>query len=194
EQLEIAAGEGIDYAQDDVELKGAAMQCRINAEDPGAGFAPSSGRIERLFFPGGAGVRVDTALYQGYIVPEYYDSLLAKLVVRGSDLEDARKRMALALSEFEIEGPKTTIPLQRFIVAHEEFAKWNLNVEFLQENRILESFSELIAATKAELAAQGAAIAAALLESGVAIGGARSGEPASKRHRLTQEGRHFDAL
>ncbi|MDG7012001.1 MAG: ATP-grasp domain-containing protein [Nitrososphaerota archaeon] len=194
EQLEIAAGEGIDYAQEDVELKGAAMQCRINAEDPGAGFAPSSGRIERLFFPGGAGVRVDTALYQGYVVPEYYDSLLAKLVVRGSDLEDARKRMALALSEFEIEGPKTTIPLQRFIVAHEEFAKWNLNVEFLQENRVLESFSEHAAAARAELAVQGAAIAAALLDSGIAVGGTLGGAPTSTRRRVTQEGRQFDAL
>ena len=194
EQLEIAAGEGIDYGQDDVELKGGAMQCRINAEDPAAGFAPSSGRVERLFFPGGTGVRIDTALYPGYVVPEYYDSLLAKLVVRGDDLEDARKRMALALSEFEIEGLETTIPFQRFILAHEEFRKWNLSVEFLQENRILESFSEQAAAAQADLATKGAAIAAALLESDAGRSVPRRQELRPPRPRLAQKARQFDAL
>ena len=194
EQLEIAAGEGIDYGQDDVELKGAAIQCRINAEDPTAGFAPSSGKVERLFFPGGAGVRIDTALYPGYIVPEYYDSLLAKLVVRGADLEDARRRMSLALSEFEIEGPKTTIPLQRFILAHEGFARWNLSVEFLQENRILEAFSEQAAVERADLATKGAVIAAVLLESGAGHSGPRRQERRSAQRRMSQKERHYDAL
>ncbi|MDE1853990.1 MAG: ATP-grasp domain-containing protein [Thaumarchaeota archaeon] len=192
EQLQIAAGEGIDYSQDDVDLKGAAMQCRINAEDPAAGFAPSSGRVENLFFPGGAGVRIDTALYPGYEVPEYYDSLLAKLIVRGNDLEEARKRMVLAMDEFSIEGPKTTIPLHRFILGHEEFMKWNLDVQFLQRNRIVESLVEKLEEERAHLARQGAAIAAAIMESGMAVAG--TWKPQPQQQLLRQKGRYYDAL
>jgi len=194
EQLEIAAGEGIDYGQDDIELKGAAIQCRINAEDPTAGFAPSTGAIGRLFFPGGAGVRIDTALYPGYEVPEYYDSLLAKLVVRGNDLEEARKRMVLALDEFDIEGLKTTIPLQRFILGHAEFVRWNLDVLFMQKNRIAESFSEQSARERALLVGQGAAIAAAILESGLSRGALRPANTEAPRQSLRQEARYYDTL
>ena len=194
EQLEIAAGEGIDYGQDDIELKGAAMQCRINAEDPAAGFAPSTGRVDRLFFPGGPGVRIDTALYPGYEVPEYYDSLLAKLVVRGNDLEEARRRMALALEEFEIEGPKTTIPLQRFILEHTEFRRWNLDVLFMQKHRIAESFSERAAQERLLMARQGAAIAAAILESGLGAGAGAASDARPPRTGLRQGVRQYDAL
>ena len=193
QQLEIAAGEGIDQNQDEIELKGAALQCRINAEDPEAGFAPSSGRVDRLFFPGGAGVRIDTALYPGYEVPEYYDSLLAKLVVLGNDLEDARKRMTLALDEFNIEGPKTTIPLQRFILRHEEFAKWNLDVLFLQKFKIVESYNELVGRERDLLVKQGAAIAAAILESGLGKGASVRSVRAT-RPGPRQEARYYDAL
>ena len=194
EQLEIAAGEGIDYTQNDVELKGAAIQCRINAEDPAAGFAPSSGPVSRLFFPGGAGVRIDTALYPGYEVPEYYDSLLAKLVVRGNDLEDARKRMALALDEFEIEGVKTTIPLQRFILASEEFAKWNLDVQFMQKNRIVESLAAKAALKRSQVAKQGAAIAAVILQSGWSRSPPRATPSQTPPQVLRQEARYHDTL
>jgi acetyl-CoA carboxylase biotin carboxylase subunit len=166
EQLEIAAGEGIDYDQNDIVLQGAAMQCRINAEDPAAGFAPSMGRVEHLFFPGGAGVRIDTALYQGYDIPEYYDSLLAKLIVSGKDLEDARKRMLLALSEFDIQGVKTTIPLQRFILTHEDFVHWNLDINFILKNHVVEQVAEKMERERSQLIEQGAAVAAAILESG----------------------------
>jgi acetyl-CoA carboxylase biotin carboxylase subunit len=194
EQLEIAAGEGIDYSQDDVELKGAAIQCRINAEDPAAGFAPSSGRVERLFFPGGAGVRIDTALYPGYEVPEYYDSLLAKIIVRGNDLEDARKRMVIALDEFDVEGLKTTTPLQRFILVHEEFTRWNLDVLFMQKNRVVESLVEKLARERVVRAKQGAAIAAAILESGWARGASRKAPPQTPPQSLHQEARYYDTL
>ena len=194
EQLEIAAGEGIDYSQDDVEFRGAAMQCRINAEDPAAGFAPSSGEVKRLFFPGGAGVRIDTALYPGYVVPEYYDSLLAKLVVRGNDLEHARKRMVLALSEFEIGGLKTTIPLQRFIIEHERFTRWDLDIQFVAKNRIVESFVHELATRRAQTIRQGAAIAAVILESKVGetpekLEPARTQQPGVRRGA-----RQYDAL
>ena len=166
EQLEIAAGDGINYNQTDVVLKGAAIQCRINAEDPAAGFEPSIGRVEGLFFPGGAGVRIDTALYQGYEVPEYYDSLIAKLIVSGKNLEEARKRMILALDEFQIAGVKTTIPLQRFILGLDEFNRWNLDVSFMKTNRVVEALTKKLALQRAELVQQGAAIAAAVLEAG----------------------------
>jgi len=195
EQLEIAAGEEMDYGQDDIELKGAAMQCRINAEDPAAGFAPSTGRVDRLFFPGGAGVRIDTALYPGYEVPEYYDSLLAKLIVRGNDLEEARKRMVLALAEFEIEGLKTTMPLQRFILENVEFGRWNLDVLFMQKYRIVESFNERALQERFLQARQGAAIAAAILESGLSRGAppVRTTTPSPQTNRR-QEARYYDAL
>ena len=193
EQLEIAAGEGIDYTQNDVELIGAAMECRINAEDPAMGFAPSSGKIETLFFPGGAGVRIDTAIFTGYEVPEYYDSLLAKLVVYGNDLDGARSRMSLALTEFEIEGVKTTIPLQRFLVEHKELARWNLDVEFLQRNRVVESLSESMQEEEVYRVKQGAAIAAVILESGF-----RDSAPpvwkASAPQAMLKEARYSDSI
>ena len=194
EQLEIAAGEGMDYAQNDVELNGAAMQCRINAEDPEAGFAPSTGRIERLFFPGGAGVRIDTALYPGYEVPEYYDSLLAKLIVRGNGLDEARKRMVLALDEFEIDGLRTTVPFQRFILRHPALASWELELLFIQKNRITESFVEQQSRRRAELARQGAAIAAAILESGIGRGAMQTSTLQSSMQAFRQEARYYDAL
>ena len=194
EQLEIAAGDGIDYTQNDVELNGAAIQCRINAEDPESGFAPSSGRIERLFFPGGAGVRIDTALYPGYDVPEYYDSLLAKLVVRGNGLEEARKRMVLALDEFEIEGLRTTIPLQRFILRNSEFASWNLDLLFIQKNSIVEAFVDQQSRRRAEIARQGAAIAAAIMESGISRGAMRTSVPRDMPKVLRREARYYDTI
>ncbi|MDG6902237.1 MAG: ATP-grasp domain-containing protein [Nitrososphaerota archaeon] len=194
EQLKIAAGEGIDYSQDDVKLTGAAMQCRINAEDPAAGFAPSSGRVENIFFPGGAGVRIDTALYPGYDVPEYYDSLLAKLVVFGNDLEEARQRMLLALSEFVIDGPRTTIPLQKFILNHDEFVNWNLDVQFLERNKIVQSFVSELAAERAVLAQDCAAIAAAVIESGVTFAPLRAQPQGPKPPAPRQGGRYYDAL
>lgn len=194
EQLEIAAGEGIDYTQDDIELNGAAIQCRINAEDPEAGFAPSTGRIENLFFPGGSGVRIDTAIYPGYVVPEYYDSLLAKLIVRGSNLDEAAKRMALALDELDIQGVRTTLPLQRFILKRREFTNWDLDILFMQKNHIIESFVEETSRRRAKLAAQGAAIAAVVLESGISRGfsGAQTQQQPSQPMR--QEARYYDAL
>ncbi len=194
EQLEIAAGEGIDYDQSDVALDGAAIQCRINAEDPAVGFAPSTGTVERLFFPGGAGVRIDTALYQGYEVPEYYDSLLAKLIVSGRNLEDARKRMVLALGEFEIEGVKTTIPLQRFILVHEEFIRWNLDVSFMERYKIVEAVVERLERERAQLVEQGATVAAAVLEAGWIK--QAPGAPISPEavERMRQEPRYYDVV
>ena len=193
EQLEIAAGEGIDYSQNDVMLKGAAMQCRINAEDPSAGFSPSTGRIQTLFFPGGAGVRIDTSVYPGYEVPEYYDSLLAKLIVSGKDIDDARKRMLLALDEFEIKGVKTTIPLHRFLLRHPEFVSWRLDVSFMRRNRVVEALSSELARERQELVSVGAALAGVMLESRLAR--RREAEAVSKQAWAPQkEARFFDQV
>lgn len=110
-QILAVAGEKLALTQDEVEFRGHCIECRINAEDPDNGFAPSPGRIESLHIPGGSGIRVDTHIYAGYEVPPYYDSMLGKLICRGSTREEAIARMRGALEEFVVEGIKTTIPL-----------------------------------------------------------------------------------
>ena len=110
EQIRVAAGEPLSIRQEDVKLDGWAIECRINAEDPDRNFMPSPGTIQFYLPPGGAGVRVDSAAYSGYRIPPYYDSMIAKLIVWGKDRNEAIRRMVRALSEFAIEGVKTTIP------------------------------------------------------------------------------------
>jgi acetyl-CoA carboxylase biotin carboxylase subunit len=121
-QLQIAAGERLTLAQKDVRIRGHAVECRINAEDPAAGFAPSPGQITTWQPPQGDGVRVDTHVTPGYVVPPFYDSLLAKLIVRGTDRADAIARALAALAAFKVEGVPTTIPMHRAILASAAFA------------------------------------------------------------------------
>lgn len=131
-QIKAASGEKIDYNH--VELKGHAIEFRINCEDYKKGFSPVPGKIEKLLIPGGFGVRVDTHTYEGYQVPVYYDSLLAKLIVWGESREEAIRRGRRALSEFVIEGSlKTTIPFHLKLIETEEFRKGNLNTRILEE-------------------------------------------------------------
>src|SRR5262249_13958947 len=104
EQIRIASGEPLGYSQEDIQLKGASIECRINAEDPSNNFKPSPGLITRFQVPGGYGVRVDTHLYSGYKVPPYYDSMIAKLIVHRRDRNEAIAAMRRALEEFRIEG------------------------------------------------------------------------------------------
>lgn len=110
-QIRAIAGEKLDVTQDEVEFRGHCIECRINAEDPDNGFAPSPGLIESLHIPGGAGIRVDTHIYAGYEIPPFYDSMLGKLICHGSTRGEAIARMRWALEEFVVEGIKTTIPL-----------------------------------------------------------------------------------
>jgi acetyl-CoA carboxylase biotin carboxylase subunit len=115
EQIRTAAGEKLPFSSDDVQIRHHAMECRINAEDPERNFMPSPGKITQLILPGGPGVRVDTHIYQGYTIPAYYDSLMAKLIVAtrygaGGGREHTIRRMARALNEFTVDGVKTTIP------------------------------------------------------------------------------------
>jgi acetyl-CoA carboxylase, biotin carboxylase subunit len=133
EQIKLAAGERLSI-RDDVEPKGHAIECRVNAEDPDHDFRPSPGLIKQVILPGPPGVRVDTHIYSGYTVPTYYDSLLAKLIVLGNDREDAIGRMKRALGEFTIEGVKTTIPLHQKIIGHELFRKGETYTDFVMKN------------------------------------------------------------
>lgn len=132
EQLKLAAGERLSISQNQVELKGHALECRINAENPDKEFTPSSGTIEDLHLPGGPGVRVATHLYPGYRVSPYYDSLIAKLVCSGKDRMEAISRLGRALEEFVIEGIETTIPLHIRIVNDERFRRGELSTDFLK--------------------------------------------------------------
>jgi len=121
EQIRVAAGEGLSVTQEEISFDGHSIECRINAEDPDNNFAPSPGRIESLHLPGGTGIRVDTHIYAGYMIPPYYDSLLGKLICWGSTRAEAIARMKGALEEFVIEGVKTTIPLHLRIMSDPVF-------------------------------------------------------------------------
>jgi len=131
-QIRIATGENVGYTQDEVQIVGHAIECRINAEDP-VKFTPSPGLITAFNIPGGPGVRVDTAVYPGYTVPPYYDSMIAKLIVHARTRELAIARMSRALDMMVIEGIKTTIPLHQKIMADENFRKGNFSTKFMEE-------------------------------------------------------------
>jgi acetyl-CoA carboxylase, biotin carboxylase subunit len=134
EQIRIAAGEPLRYKQEDIVHRGAAMECRINAEDPSAGFRPSPGVITRWRVPGGPGVRVDTHASAGYRIPPNYDSLIAKLLVFQPSRIEAIACMRRALSEFQIEGVKTTVPIHREIFNHSSFIEGQVDTTFIERN------------------------------------------------------------
>jgi acetyl-CoA carboxylase, biotin carboxylase subunit len=129
-QIRIAAGEKVEDAVGEMHFSGHAIECRINAEDPDT-FVPSAGRITTFQAPGGTGVRVDSAAYADAVIPPFYDSMIAKLVVKGRDRAEAIGRMKRALEMFVIEGIKTSIPLQRRILAHPDFAAGKLDTHFI---------------------------------------------------------------
>ena len=132
EQLLVAAGEPLSYRQEDIVLRGHAIECRINAEDP-TNFRPSPGLITTVHMPGGPGIRVDTHIYQGYRVPPYYDSMIGKLIAHGDTRATAIARMQTALSEIVIEGIKTNIPLHQEIMADAAFAAGGANIHYLEK-------------------------------------------------------------
>jgi acetyl-CoA carboxylase, biotin carboxylase subunit len=131
-QIRIAEGDELGYTQDDLQIVGHAIECRINAEDP-VTFTPSPGKITAFNIPGGPGVRVDTAVYPGYIVPPYYDSMIAKLIVHARTRDVAISRMRRALEMMVVEGIKTTIPLHIRIMNDENFQKGNFSTKFMEE-------------------------------------------------------------
>ena len=134
EQIRIAAGLPLSVTQEEVAFRGHAIECRINAEDPAKGFQPSPGRIDFLHLPGGYGVRVDTGLYNGYELPPYYDSLMAKLIVYAPTRLEAIRRMRRALEELIIEGPANNIDLLHQILHHPDFVRGNYSTGFLEAN------------------------------------------------------------
>ena len=131
EQIRLAAGEPLSLTQDQVELRGHAIEFRINAEDPGDNFAPQTGTISELVLPGGPGVRVDTHLFPGYEVPPYYDSLLGKLIVWGETREVALARSRRALAEFQVGGIKTNLPFHRGILDNAAFLAGEVSTNLL---------------------------------------------------------------
>ena len=122
ETLRIADGEPLRFAQHDITMRGAALECRINAEDPLQDFRPNPGRIDELVWPTGPGVRIDSLLYPGYVVPPFYDSLLAKLIVHDEHRAAALRRMTRALGELHVGGLKTTAPLHVALLADDDGA------------------------------------------------------------------------
>ncbi|QBP40936.1 acetyl-CoA carboxylase biotin carboxylase subunit [Paenisporosarcina antarctica] len=139
QQLKVASGERLAYTQDDVKIKGWAIECRINAENPSKNFMPSAGKVEMYLAPGGYGVRVDSAMYSGYRIPPYYDSMVAKLITFADTREEAVAKMKRALSEFVVEGVHTTIPFHEKLMDHEVFKSGDFDTKFLEKYDVMNS-------------------------------------------------------
>ncbi|HXC25966.1 MAG TPA: acetyl-CoA carboxylase biotin carboxylase subunit, partial [Gemmatimonadaceae bacterium] len=131
EQIRVAAGHKLSISSMPP-LRGHVIECRINAEDPARNFQPSPGHIDVFHPPGGPGVRLDTHVYTGYTVPPYYDSLLAKLIVQGTDRAEAIKRMQIALESFVVEGVTTTIPFLARVMQNAKFQAGQVDTKFLE--------------------------------------------------------------
>ena len=131
EQILIAGGKPLSFSQNDVRFRGHAIECRINAENP-ENYLPSSGVIEKYYCPGGPGVRVDSAIYEGCKIPPYYDSLIAKLIVQGKNREQCLARLRRAFNEYVVSGVSTLIPLHMRLADNEDIIKGNFNIHFLE--------------------------------------------------------------
>ena len=132
EQIRIASGMELSYTQEDVKLTGHAIECRINAENPEKGFRPSPGTITDIYLPGGKGIRIDSAIYSGYTIPPYYDSMIAKLIVWAKNRGEAIRKMQSALGEIIIEGIDTNVDYQYEILNHPDFISGNIDIEFIE--------------------------------------------------------------
>ncbi|MFC4103830.1 acetyl-CoA carboxylase biotin carboxylase subunit [Paenibacillus xanthanilyticus] len=136
EMISVAEGNPLSFKQEDLHINGWAIECRINAEDSDRNFMPSPGKIDFYLPPGGLGVRVDSAAYPGYTISPHYDSMIAKLIVWGETRDDAISRMKRALSEFAIDGIRTTIPFHLKLLNHPKFLKGNFDIKFLEEHDV----------------------------------------------------------
>lgn len=132
EQIRIASGEPLSLKQEDVHLTGHAIECRINAENPEKGFRPSPGTITDMYLPGGKGIRIDSAIYSGYSIPPYYDSMIAKLIVWAKNRNEAIRKMQSALGEIIIEGIDTNVDYQYEILNHPDYLAGNIDIEFIE--------------------------------------------------------------
>jgi pyruvate carboxylase subunit A len=158
-QIEIAAGKKLDISQDDVLVRGFAIECRINAEDPKNDFIPNAGKVTAYYSPGGIGIRIDGAIYKDYVIPPFYDSMVAKLIVKGQTWDEAINRLDRAIGEFVIRGVKTTLPYLHKIIHDKDFRKGNFDTTFIDSKPYLLNYDEfkdpvdLVAAVSAALAA-----------------------------------------
>jgi acetyl-CoA carboxylase biotin carboxylase subunit len=132
-QIRLAQGEPLSVTQDQVRLTGHAIECRINAEDPARDFTPSPGQVRGLRLPGGPGIRIDSHLFEGYRIPPYYDSLIAKVIAWGQDREEASARMRRALWEMRIEGVATTIPFHTRLLDDARFRGGDVHTRFVED-------------------------------------------------------------
>jgi pyruvate carboxylase subunit A len=150
EQLKIASGRTLCCGQEDISVRGHAIECRINAEDPLSDFAPNPGKITGYRSPGGHGVRVDSGVYMNYVIPTFYDSMISKLIVWGRTRNEAISRMKRALEEYIILGVKTTIPFHKAMMASKHFQEGKLHTHFVDEHRteIMENMEKVIKADK----------------------------------------------
>jgi acetyl-CoA carboxylase biotin carboxylase subunit len=131
EQIRIAAGTPLSITQKEVVFEGHAIECRVNAENPRT-FAPSPGRISYYYPPGGLGVRIDSAIYQGYTIPPFYDSLIGKLIVHGKTRNECLSRLRRSLDEFVVDGIETTLPLFRALVRNQDIINGDYNIHWLE--------------------------------------------------------------
>ncbi|MBE6063243.1 MAG: acetyl-CoA carboxylase biotin carboxylase subunit [Clostridium butyricum] len=136
EQIKIASGEYLSFTQDDIKIKGHAIECRVNAEDPEHDFRPCPGKIEELCIPGGMGVRIDSAIFCGYKIPHCYDSMIAKVITFGNDRNEAIVKMRRALAEFAVGGVKTNINFDLSILESKEFLEGEYDTSFLEEKMV----------------------------------------------------------
>jgi acetyl-CoA carboxylase biotin carboxylase subunit len=194
-QLAVAAGEPLPFTQDDIHMSGAAVECRIYAEDPDRDFMPSPGRITVLRAPGGPGVRDDIGVYEGYEVPLFYDPLLSKLSAWGRTREEAIGRLRRALSEYVIEGIKTNIPFHQRLLQHECFLSGDFDTTFVDRRLLGDGQSEC---RDSHLALVATAILAAMHEGGAPMSAAtavserdRGGSAAWRRAGRRPAGQDF---
>jgi acetyl-CoA carboxylase, biotin carboxylase subunit len=133
EQILVAAGKKLSFTQDDVQVRYHAIEFRVNAEDPYKNFIPSPGKVEAVHFPGGPGIRIDSHVYSGYTISPYYDSMIAKIIARGANREEALNRLHRALEEFTINGPHTTVPVGIALLMDDRFRRGEYNTAFLEK-------------------------------------------------------------
>jgi acetyl-CoA carboxylase biotin carboxylase subunit len=141
EQIRMADLQPLKYSQKDVRVKGHAIECRINAESPHAGFAPSPGRIETWVPPRSSDIRIDTHCHPGYVIPPYYDSLIAKLITTGKDRNQTMERMKFALNNFIVSGVDTNISFHKLIMEHPDFIKGDISTRWLEDTVLFEKAS-----------------------------------------------------
>lgn len=163
EQIRIASGKRLGIRQDEVKIKGVAIECRINAEDPSKGFLPSIGEITVYVPPTGPGIRVDSAAYRGYKVDRNYDPLIAKVIAYGKSYEEARVRMISALEEMVVEGVETIIPLHLIVLKDEVFVRGMLSTDFLKRRNVVRKVKGEMEGEKIRAEREAAAIASYLL-------------------------------